>query len=359
MRFAKRADRRGFTLIELLVVIAIIAVLIALLLPAVQAAREAARRSQCTNNLKQIGLGALNYESTYGCYPPGCTGMWVLNTSGVSDVTPRSSHSYLVSELHFLEGGTIWNALNASLHVNKCANSTVQGAGSGYLWCPSDGKVTANLDLGATTSDFSGWCPGNSVRMRFTSYGGCSGPWQDWRGASPYTSTNFPTVQANMVGMINQYTTVSIASVTDGTSNTIYAGEWAYGKLVGNDLNCWHWWTSANYGDTMFTTMYPPNPQIKIVQDGLLFPQSASSFHPGGVNVVFADGSVHFIKDSIQSWPMPTGTGANSIPLPPQVTFPTAWASGGVFTPVAGSNLPVWQALATRKGGEVISADSL
>src|ERR1700729_1702400 len=102
-----RVFTRGFTLIELLVVIAIIAVLIALLLPAVQAAREAARRAACVNNLKQIGLASMNYESSYGCDPPGATAIQILNTNGVSNGL-HSSHSYLLAITQFIEGTNAW-----------------------------------------------------------------------------------------------------------------------------------------------------------------------------------------------------------------------------------------------------------
>src|SRR3954447_16851390 len=111
----------------------------------------------------------------------------------------------------------------------------------------------------------------------------------------------------------------------------------------------------------MFTTLYPPNPKIQIVQNGTIFPMSASSFHPGGINAAFADGSVHFIKDTINAWPLPTTTGANGISLPPQVVYPVAWNANpsGIFSIVPGSgNLPVWESLSTRAGGEVISADN-
>jgi prepilin-type processing-associated H-X9-DG protein len=156
---------------------------------------------------------------------------------------------------------------------------------------------------------------------------------------------------------------VTIASVTDGTSNTLLFAESAYGKLAGQDAIFFGWWTSGDYGDTMFTTLYPINPQSRLggnpdttVVSIDTFESAASSFHPGGINAAFADGSVRFIKESINTMPFSQATG-----IPNGIT---ATANGSctnsapLYSLLPGNSFGVWQALSTRAGGEVISSDS-
>ena len=136
-----RSQRRGFTLIELLVVIAIIAVLIALLLPAVQSAREAARRAQCVNNLKQLGLALHNYESANGAFPPAgqsCN----YNTSPPSTQYVDGQWSCAARLLTYIEGGATFNAINFNLPYNDLtgANYTAASTAFSFLMCPSSAR---------------------------------------------------------------------------------------------------------------------------------------------------------------------------------------------------------------------------
>jgi prepilin-type N-terminal cleavage/methylation domain-containing protein/prepilin-type processing-associated H-X9-DG protein len=366
-----QADRKaGFTLIELLVVISIIALLVGLLLPAVQSAREAARRLQCTNNLKQITLALLNYESANGSFPPGYC--WQAYAGNYSDAP-----GHLVRITPYLGQTPIANAVNISIPMYYSANTTVCGTGLNVFWCPSDGTIVnlSNVYPAPYTYD------GGPLPMTYSSYAGCLGTWP----ISGFVSSTSGGDQASLSDVngvlfnigyppgnpVTIYGTsfpgrpsippVGIAGVTDGTSNTIAFGEHAHGLFSRTpdangitDLYDWNWWVSGNFGDTIFTTYFPMNPQNKLATgyyEGGEFIQgddmvtAASSFHPGGANFAFCDGSVKFIKESIESWTIIPATG-----LPQRVTY-----QAGKYFP---GFIPVYQALSTRNGGEVISAGS-
>ncbi len=356
-RSSYRAVSRGFTLIELLVVIAIIAVLIALLLPAVQAAREAARRSQCVNNLKQLGLACANYAGTTGVYPMAA--FWSTGPR-----TSSTSFGALIHLLPYFEQGQIYNAFNTSLAFGDFENTTVHGIGIGTLWCPSDGTVSTPVSTTAPLFISAGAKPFN---VAFSSYGVNVGTW--YIGAQfPYTggwgsapNPNYGTFKAGWNGVIYHESATSIAAITDGTSNTMAIGERGHGLFDATSQATWSWWVSGLR--TQLTTYAPPNPQKK---EGNFLPGgtgsttvggttstwllSASSFHPGGCNFAFCDGSVRFIKDSIDSWINLAPSG-----FPDGVTLNTTTS---VYSIAPGKKVGVYQALSTRSGGEVVSADA-
>jgi prepilin-type N-terminal cleavage/methylation domain-containing protein/prepilin-type processing-associated H-X9-DG protein len=370
------APRCGFTLIELLVVIAIIAVLISLLLPAVQSAREAARRAQCINNLKQVALAFMNYESANNTFSPttilvpaptGAPGTWAF----------ESSWSAFARSAPFLEQGAFYNAINFSLTYSAPPNTTVAITPLPYLYCPSDpGSHIDDGSLGGT-----GYAT--------TSYGTCDGDWYVW-------SVNWGAT--NSVGPMNRSLfgpnyARRISAVTDGLSNTLMASEglighaqmrsclstptnpsdsvtgtWtplnvpapgpasaqalseviascgtATGKAkAGGPIGHTRWCNGGVYYSG-FTTAMTPNPSVKalsratnssnggqVVQmdwdstdenDGgpTYMSLAATSNHAGGVNAAFGDGSVRFVKNSV--------------------------------------NPVTWRALGTIAGGEVVSAD--
>jgi prepilin-type N-terminal cleavage/methylation domain-containing protein/prepilin-type processing-associated H-X9-DG protein len=344
--------RRGFTLIELLVVIAIIAVLIALLLPAVQSAREAARRAQCVNNLKQIGLALHNYHSVNDRFPLGASlnsynpGVYVAKQcwSSLGQLLPQLEQVATFNSINFYFG--VDTAPSVSGTVNKTAIYTRINA----FLCPSD--------------------PNISVQPASNCYFACVG-----------TTTNFTNGGNSQVANLSDHPTTGlfgyqvcygIANCTDGTSNTIAFCESTVGPptatpgmkdiglpQVGIPANALLYdasadlastrggiascdqaaqavgsWTTANrgylwayggLGQSMFNTVALPNSIAGWTYCGnvgttvLVTYSEADSFHPGGVNTLMADGSVKFIKDSIN-------------PL-------------------------TWYALGTKANGEVVSAD--
>jgi prepilin-type processing-associated H-X9-DG protein len=222
-------------------------------------------------------------------------------------------------------------------------NFTISGVGLNVLWCPSDYKSSdpRTLPNGAMQD------PGPTM-MRYTSYAGNAGTWMLW-----FAQDRIP--QTHMNGLFHQRSAVTFAAITDGLSNTLAFGERAHSMLDDNSALWWHWWTSGNYGDTLFDTLFPMNPFRRVAEiygdngdaRSAAYISGASSMHLGGCNFAFADGSVRFLKETINTWPPDQTTG-----LPRGVTFDPA----GPYKLALGTQFGVYQALSTRKGGEVIDS---
>jgi prepilin-type N-terminal cleavage/methylation domain-containing protein/prepilin-type processing-associated H-X9-DG protein len=361
--FSPRPDR-GFTLIELLVVIAIIAILIGLLLPAVQAAREAARRAQCVNNLKQLGLANANYESAHAAYPA----MSLPGNFGPA-MTWFGDFSAFVKLLPFYEQGPLYNSLNyncgqyisffqMSIPYSDPSNVTVFGVAINTLVCPDDPTAQAPIALStqiAYGQDYAQWeglaeIPGFPY-ARTTSYRGSGGILCSDEVLNPSgVSIAFGP-------------TVTLASITDGTSNTMLMSEYTNARISTSSSNdIWNLgdlppWSSGSVWEMMFDSQFPPNAVgTQLDPAGITATQLnlASSLHPGGINVSFCDGSVRFIRNTINSWAVnDTWQGAN----PAFYTLANSTNGYQTYSLTAAGMPGVWQALSTRNGGETISSD--
>ncbi len=344
---ALAAVRAGFTLIEVLVVVGIIGLLVALTIPAVQAARESARRSACANNLRQIGIAVSSYEGAVGCLPlgrrlsedPRYSEPGILCSPWIID------RGFLVEILPYADQTVLYNGINSSVAILAGENSTIFEASIGIYACPSDpdsgvprnAYVLRNLHIG-----LGDW----PSLVSSTSYAGCQGVFT--RAALPTRALGCavrPQDAANANGTITDIAPITAASVTDGLSQTMFAAEKAITTLQPLD-QYWPggyfeqngWWFSGDWGNSLMTAYYPPNAWKTISP---LAPHawawSASSLHPGGVQVLMGDGAARFVRESINANPMDPSTGL-------------AW-SGSQFR-------GVWQSLATRAGAEVITSDS-
>jgi prepilin-type N-terminal cleavage/methylation domain-containing protein/prepilin-type processing-associated H-X9-DG protein len=360
--------RRGFTLIELLVVIAIIAVLIALLLPAVQSAREAARRAQCVNNLKQIGLAVHNYHATNDCFPLGVS----LNMYSFPPAYWRAKNSWghLGLLLPYLEQQSVYNAANFAWGVEEGSpgsskpidiNGTAADTQINGFLCPSD-PLAGN---GGSISFY------NNNDRDTSNYYGCVGTSTSLSVANGVDTGTVQTFQSPSNGMFTFQLVYGLRDCLDGSSNTV-----AYSESVVNPattgrrvkwegvnnvpmstavrmLDAWsnpvaiqaaiaqcdaQWnnggsydnqrgrdWAHGCMAQSLFNTIVPPNKykwtHCSNTGSTTMMPFSnATSFHSGGVNTLMTDGSVKFIKDTV--------------------------------------NQNTWWSLGTRAGGEVVSADS-
>ena len=354
---ARRSDegrvvRDAFTLIELLVVVSIVGLLVALLLPAVQAAREAARRAQCANNLKQIGLGLHAYHDAYNALPPGRYPTYDPRLRGANPpcTAPGVDKSFLVMILPEVEQAPLYNAINQDLSIFGYENRTCFAVAVSTYACPSDWLSgfprpmdTYQLCSGGLAQ------PGERLEAVNTSYAGCFGSLPVIAFPRPDTQCKVDlrtAAQAN--GCLTDISPISFASIGDGTGSTLLVVERATAVLQSlprSISQTYGWYFSGNLGDTLTTAMYPPNLVVKA--SAIPDPSASSSLHPGGLNALLCDGSVRFIKESISSWPLDPAT---------DQPLGAARDGGGWWV-----NLPppgVWQKLATRSGGEIVGADA-
>jgi prepilin-type N-terminal cleavage/methylation domain-containing protein len=308
---AIRNPKHGFTLVELLVVIAIIGILVGLLLPAVQAAREAARRMQCSNNVKQIGLALHNYHDSLKRIPPG--GIWWTNdVNNANFILNRGS--MLVHLSQFIEQGNTYRQLDFSRAVEY---QTVPGNPTQYVAgqvvpsyrCPSDASPTHN------TNAIDGVPTG---RLALFSYAGSKGPTRTgnnaagscperavWDTFSLSTSDNTPAGPFTRLGRIY---TAKLGDVSDGLSNTIFVGE------VRGDCSIpiTRGWVHGSNTNGMISTVYPMNYDScrrTVAEagpcrwwDNWSTNFGFKSLHTGGCNFVLGDGSVHFVSQNIDHW---------------------------------------------------------
>jgi prepilin-type N-terminal cleavage/methylation domain-containing protein/prepilin-type processing-associated H-X9-DG protein len=306
--------RKAFTLIELLVVIAIIAVLVGLLLPAVQKVREAAGRLKCQNNLKQLALGLHNYHSTYGRFPLGNSDP-IGNDPGNEGDRRNWAVTYVlpfIEQQAFHDDIEAYLAKGAPYIVYYPNNKTILPV----FMCPSDPANPKTLTGG----------PGSTNQQGFHgNYAACA-------GSTSFNSPSGADGGTKLNGIFYVFSKTRLTDITDGTSNTVMLSELIISPDVTTHDTRGRLFNPAKQGSVLFSTLYEPN---TAVADRLEWCQtipmapcrptssevniSARSYHSGGVNAAFADGSNRFVTKNI--------------------------------------NLQTWNALGTRAGGEVASGD--
>jgi prepilin-type N-terminal cleavage/methylation domain-containing protein len=282
--------KAGFTLIELLVVIAIIGVLVALIMPAVQSAREAANRSQCINNLKQMGLASQEYHDSFGSFPAG----WYCdngNNPGDANCIPTLAQAYMWNGLTGLqlklELGNIYNSVNFSNYTNDFSNTTSVKFTMNVFVCPSNRRAitTASSNTASTAklgpSDYrANMAAGYNSGITPSYTAGTTDP------TNTTDSNGNPLLGIFNNGVMYMDSIVSIADVTDGTSNTCMMGE----SLTGT-------WPEASSCCVRTTIDRQINKPIQI--QGVNYYTYWMSKHPGCVNFLKCDGSVSTVTNQI------------------------------------------------------------
>ncbi len=334
-RFAILNPKFAFTLVELLVVITIIGILISLLLPAVQSAREAARRLQCQNNLKQVGLALLNYESQCGTFPP--SSFWDSSPYDAAQLA-NCRVNWVVVALPFMEQQALYDSFDRTMPLSgtsSAANVAARAVDLPAMLCPTDSFNREHFmgsQSSATTALGDNWARGNYAANAALGEMRPSGGSTNWQYAGGPTTAGWAT--SYIRGVMGASCSIGFSQIRDGSSNTILLGEiragvtrfdsrgvWALGYAGSSAL----WAHGGIWGDD-----YGPNsPQdgsddviaceaiasafgghAGLMNEGMPCYEpitntqaTARSMHAGGVNTCFCDGSIHWIGDFIQAYP--------------------------------------------------------